>query len=275
MEENEQVTSEQPSGAQSNYQETPYSDASWEIVGELSDELEFIPMNLDVVSDSDLTVDPMFSDYGGLHGKGKVKRWHLPEDLAAQYEETGTAVSQEEEVVENIVSMTEDELEAMKKEIFEPGRIQGIEETASESAAKLGVVEESIKLVITDFFEQVTRSVEETQKEAVNLSLAISKKIIDTAVEINPEYIVPVLKQALDLSGTAMIQKVRVSPQDMEFIQLVGIAKHLTADQQEWSFEADPSIKAGCVVETSSGEIDFDLDAAWERIHESVVKIAR
>lgn len=275
MEGSEQPDIEDSTGAQSNYEETPYADASWEIVGELSDELEFIPMNLDVVSDKDLVVDPMFSDYGGRHSKAGGKRWHLPEDLASQFEETGSAIVEEIVEDENLVKLPQEELIALKKEAFEAGRLQGIEESAESSNSKLKAVEESLKTVVADFHDQVLRSLEETQSEAVNLAVMIAKKIIDTAVDINPEYIVQIVQQALDLSGTAIVHKVRVSPQDMEFIQLVGIAKHLSSAGQDWSFESDPSIKAGCVVETSSGEIDFDLDAAWERIEENVVKVRR
>lgn len=275
MTDNEQISADDQGGSQSSYQETPYADASWEIVGELRDELEFIPMDLDVVSDDGLQIDPMFGDYGGLQGKGKTKRWHLPEDLAGQYEESGSAALEEEEIQDDRISMTEEELTAIKQEAFQAGKLQALEEGASESNARLAAVEQSVQTVVADFTDQVMRSVEETQSEAVRLAIAISKKIIDTAVEINPEYILPIIQQALDLSGTSLVQKVRVSPQDLEFIQLVGIEKHLSTSTTDWTFEADPSIKAGCVVETTSGEIDFDLDAAWERIQDNVVKVLR
>jgi flagellar biosynthesis/type III secretory pathway protein FliH len=42
-----------------------------------------------------------------------------------------------------------------------------------------------------------------------------------------------------------------------------------------WSFVQDETIRAGCVVETSSGEVDFRLDQAWERIKDNVVKVLR
>jgi flagellar biosynthesis/type III secretory pathway protein FliH len=61
----------------------------------------------------------------------------------------------------------------------------------------------------------------------------------------------------------------------MEFIEVVGVKKNLRGFDGTWNFESDPTIKSGCVVESSAGEIDFQLDKAWERIQTAVVRAAR
>ena len=68
---------------QTTFVETPYEDASWEVVGEVADNSEFMPMEIEAIPASGQTiVDPMFADYGGFADGGEKKRWHLPEHLS-------------------------------------------------------------------------------------------------------------------------------------------------------------------------------------------------
>ena len=41
-----------------------------------------------------------------------------------------------------------------------------------------------------------------------------------------------------------------------------------------WTFEPDESIHIGCVVVTAAGEVDFNLDKAWERIRKQALSPA-
>jgi len=53
----------------------------------------------------------------------------------------------------------------------------------------------------------------------------------------------------------------------------MGIARMLKEYDGTWLFEADEGIKSGCVVETSAGVVDFQLDQAWERVAGNVVRV--
>ena len=89
---------------------------------------------------------------------------------------------------------------------------------------------------------------------------------------INPEYITQIVKEAVRSVGGASILRVRVSPEDMEFIKVVGLSEQLGELAKGWAFEADATIKSGCIVDSSAGEADFQLDRAWERIRAGVIK---
>lgn len=116
---------------------------------------------------------------------------------------------------------------------------------------------------------------QEVESRALELALAVSKKIVDTAVEINPEYLLSILKKGLELGVADKIKKIRVSPQDLEFIDLMGLRKNLKKAEDTWEFKADSSVSAGCILETDAGEIDFDLNAAWERLADKIVSISK
>lgn len=254
---------------QQDFVETPYEDASWPVVGEVQDTGEFLPMEIENIGKSTArVVDPMFADYGGFTSTGEQKRWHLPEHLSASIREEAV----EEEDTEDRVALTEQEIAAIKAEAFEKGKKEGFAQSEQAQQQRFAQMDKKVSAVLTDMGAQLREQIAVTEQSAVQLALAISKKIVGYAVEINPEYIAPLVTEALGLAGGAAVRKVRVSPEDMEFIQIVGIGKHLKAFDGSWQFEKDDSIRSGCIVETSAGEIDFQLDAAWDRIKENVVK---
>lgn len=253
-------------GSQASHKSTPYSDQHWEVVGERADNEHFELSQYEVVARTALAVDPMFADYGGRLGEGagaKVVVGTLSES------ESKSVIS---EPPPGSVLMREEELERLLQQRFEAGR----EEAAKESEEQLQQHHQQIETGLTTILEDLRRQLDEhctqVEKNAVQLALDISRKVIGQAVEINPEYLLAVIKEGLSLAKGASVKKIRVSPEDMEFIRVVGFGKEAGQLKGDWVFEGDPSIKAGCVIETSAGEIDFQLDKAWERIRESVVK---
>jgi flagellar assembly protein FliH len=259
--------------SQDNYEPTPYVDASWEIVGEPVETKEFSPMEIAVLPQTARYADPMFADYGGIPKESSNLRWHLPEELSA--EETQKRLQAERGPVIPTVTLTEEELEQIKQEVFLDGKLAGMEEAVSANTEKMAAIEQKLLELFNDLSKQIAENNLNTEKNAVHLALQIAHKMVGQAVEINPEYIVPIIKEALNLAGSAEIQKVRVSTQDLEFIQLLGIAKTLKDKDKAWEFVADDSIKAGCIIDTSAGEIDYQLDQAWERIKEQVLRVAK
>jgi len=251
-------------------EQAAYQDASWEIIGELSPQQDFTPIGLEEVESRESHVDPLFPDYGGSSGEEQDARWNLKKHLAGQ---PGTGVQTEEE--EGLLKLKEEELEAIKEEAREAGRQGALEEARQEQEGKIKQFEESMKTILDDLQTQINEHQQEIEKSAVELSLNIAHKLVGDSVEINPEYIVSIINEALGQVGTAVIKKVSVSPEDMEFIEVLGIRKLISAYDESWDFEADPTVKSGCIVETSAGEIDYQLDKAWDRIREHVVKVVR
>lgn len=255
---------------QQSFVESPYEDSSWEVIGEVTDSGEFLPMEIETIPAVDgRTVDPMFADYGGFTSTGEKKRWHLPEHLSGSVRADD---ADEVEDTEDRVALTEQEIAKIKADAAEQGKNAGFEAAEQANIKRQAEMEKRITGVLQDFSKQLKENLAATERSAVDLALAISQKIVGFAVEINPEYIIPVVNESLGLAGGATIRKVRVSPQDMEFIEIVGVAKNMKAFDGTWQFEKDDSIRSGCIVETSAGQVDSQLDVAWERIKESVVK---
>ena len=255
--------------SQAQYKETPYEDQSWEIVGTIEEHNEFVPMTINVLPRHMVMTDPMFRDFGGMSSAALHQRMHLPGHIA----QDGKAAQADPDAGK--VKIFPQELKALKRQSYDEGQRAGAARGEEESAAKLQAMQKSIQGVLQDLAQQLSQNLRSVEKNALDLALAVAEKMIGYAVEINPEYIGQLVHEALTHAGSAVVKRVRVSPQDMEFIEVVGIPKRLLEVDGGWRFEKDASIRAGCVVETSAGEIDFRIDQAWERLKDSVMKAAR
>jgi len=257
--------------SKTDYNATPYSDASWEVVGERQITDKFTPMDVDVLPTDAVFTDPMFEDYGGVDQSGSPKRWHLPQNLAYKPETT----EEHRREAEAELKRQEEELQAIRTEAYNSGLVDGAKQGQADAAKEIQANRVKTQTLIQDLQKQVREYLEATIKQSIELSLQVAKCIVESAVEVNPEYIVPLVREALQKSGGAVIRAVKVSPEDFEFIEFIGAPQITPEYDQSWHFEKDETIRSGCVVETSSGTVDFQLDAAWERIRDQVIKVIR
>ena len=146
-------------------------------------------------------------------------------------------------------------------------------ENEKQSEERLKAIEERYATLIEDMNTQIQEGIEGVERRAVEFAVQIAKKLVGAIVEVNPEYILGIIKEATKLTGGATIKTIRVSPQDLEFVKMLSPEKQFKEFDGSWSFQADETIHAGCVLETSSGEVELDLDKAWDRIKDSVVKV--
>ena len=169
--------------------------------------------------------------------------------------------------------MTEDELAQRLHEAEAQGFERGAAESTAQHEAQLAEARASIETMLQDLSAQYQERLRQIEANAISLSLKIAKKLLAAAVEFNPEYIVHIVREALEHAKTAAVQEVRVSPQDFEFIKILGIES--MKGFEHVPFVADESIRAGCIAQTSAGEIDYNLDDAFARIEEKIVQVCR
>lgn len=261
------------STSQKDYEPTAYEDSSWEVVGELVETKEFVPMPVQILPATTVYSDPMFADYGGIPENPEIQRWHLPDELLVSERRKRGPSETAQEIPQ--VSLTEQELATLKDSAYQEGRLAGVEEAASQSNERMAAIEKRISEIISDLSKQTDEHRLQTEKRAINLAIAIAHKLTHHSVEINPEYILPIIREGLGLAATAVVKTIKVSPQDLEFIQLMGISKILKERDDNWEFVADAGVRAGCILETSAGEIDFDLESAFARIKDQALKVIK
>jgi flagellar biosynthesis/type III secretory pathway protein FliH len=251
-----------------------FQKSQWEVVSDTPPSEAFTAMAVESLQEGDRPKDdPLFERYDDLFNEG----YGLSEDAGNDDEEP---YAQTERALEQMEIRYREEMEALKAEFaaeVEQTRIAAVElgrsEAREECEARLRMLSERYNSVIEDMNAQIRESVESIERRAVDFALQLSKKLIGTAVEINPEYVLDVIKEAVKLTGGANIKSIKVSPQDMEFLKMLSPERQFKEFDGSWSFQIDDSVRAGCVVETTAGQVDCDLEKAWERIREHVVKV--
>lgn len=258
---------------QATYTETPYSDAEWEIVGEPPTEQTFNPVQIEVLKSATKSTDPLFADYGGYSAqKGKQQRWHLPEELALKL--SGNAEAQEDRIARMVEENTAS-LAAMEKRAYATGHKAGVEEVEKKSQEHFKALSERMTGLLTDLNRQVQEQKAVTERQSVELAIELARQLTRATVEYNPEYILPIIKSGLEQAGGAMVRSVKVSKEDLEFLTLAGALAGLDGAGTKWHFVADDTVKSGCIVETTSGEIDLQIEAAFERAKNQILKAIR
>lgn len=238
---------------------TGFESASWEIVGESDLHPDFEMVQLQRVEVEVQKEDPLFKSL----------------DTSKKMMRAGVKYKKETDEKPQEPMITEVKARELIAEAEARGRAAALEEAKTQRDLELKALEERFLILIQTMSEENALRLQEIEKASLMVSLELSKKIIEQAVEINPEYLVDVLKQAIQSAGSASIKKVKVSPQDLEFIEIMGLSKKFKEFDGTWNFEADAAVKSGCVIETSAGEVDFNLEKSWERIAESVVRLIK
>lgn len=258
--------------SQVDYEETPYEASTWEIVGNYHPDRGFVPMTLDIVDESQLIVDPVFADYGGVLNGGD-KRLHLPESEAydfEKYEDKDEKKENEQDV--DLVKLKQEEIDNIKNEAYQNGFNDATNKYNLEKETLENKYEVEVKEVLDDLKTQLGSYKNELEKEALNLSINIASKILNTTIKENPDYILKVIHTALDSVKGANIKKIRVSPNSFEFLQGVNTKEEFSNIESNFEFVSDDTINKGCVVESSTGDANFNLDDAFERLVHGITK---
>jgi flagellar biosynthesis/type III secretory pathway protein FliH len=161
------------------------------------------------------------------------------------------------------VRINEDSLKIALKESYE----RGCADARREVAVLQEQLEERYRLLWEDMQTQLDESLRLNEARAVDLALQMAKRLVGDVVEQQREYIRHVIHEAIKVAAGAEISAIRVSPRDYDFLKLADYGdpkKFLSGTSLK--FISDESIRAGCVLVTSAGEVDYDLDSACERI---------
>lgn len=242
-----------------NFKPTPFRQSQWEVLDEIRHGKDFSPMELEIIP-TKYGVDPMFESFDDvLTGEAATSLYHGG----------GNSMDGDRQELEGTL-IDPAVLETQLREQYDSGFAAGRDE--GQRDAQLAIVEkyEQLSTRVHDIWStldsQMKNFVSETEKRAVELALAVARRILSTTAEVRPEYIVDIIRVGVAKLGAATPLKVRVSPQDMEFLEVVGLPPELSAQELGAQFIADDSVKSGCVIETDFGEIDLQLETMWRQI---------
>lgn len=249
--------------------ETPYVDTAWEIVGTRATILDFAPMELSVVKTAVRGADPMFEHFGADRVRAADDAaWHLP---VGERPDKPEAESQGGIDEETLMRMLEEKLEEGRK----LGAKEGYERAQLDIVEKYEVLAKQRAEFEEKLNSEVTRFLTNIERQSVKLAVSIAKKILDTTTHAKPEYIVEVIRVGLKSLGAAYPIRIRVSPEDLEFIQIIGLPPELSSHELGVEYVADEGLTSGCVIETDYGEVDLEIDRMWEQVAADLFEVSK
>lgn len=162
-------------------------------------------------------------------------------------------------------------LEGVRKEAYARGMQEGFAvglAKAKEYAAK----EQSQFSTVALAFEQALEAADQhIEEDVLGLALDIAKLMLKTKIAVNPEIILPVIRDAIHY--LPYVQKpaiILVHPEDARILR-DQLAEELS--EQAWQIQEDGNIeRGGCLVETGENKIDASNATRWKRISDALAQ---
>ncbi len=180
--------------------------------------------------------------------------------------------------------------ELLKRKATEEGRVAGreeglrdaarqIEQRAAEVsearvAERLGTMLPALQKLSDSLHRERQQWLHDWERAAVDLCVAVARKIVGRELEHCPELSRNVMARALQLATGSTRLTLRLHPADLERLGPHGddVVRSLSACR-DVTLAADPAIApGGCVVTTDAGEIDATIDTQLARIADELLQ---
>jgi len=152
------------------------------------------------------------------------------------------------------------------REGFKKGEKDGLESVRDRFDSIIKSFRESV-----DSLEKAKKSLRvSAEQEAVELALAIAKKILYHDVSINRDVILNIAKAALKKVVDRKRIKIRLAPSDFHYLSENKAQLGIEEDFEKVKLEEDQSITGGgCIIETNLGDIDARIESQLHVVEEA------
>lgn len=185
-------------------------------------------------------------------------------------------IEEAREEAQEIRKAAEEEARRIREEAASRGYQEGYQQAMQETEAeRMRAIEESEQM-IQEAVRQRNEILNSSEEMMVRLVMAVARKIVEKEVEQNPDIIINLVKNALDLVGSADSVKIIVSPRDFEY--LLNQQMYLTGPGQGaggMDLHTDIRITpGGCLVESETGTVDARLETRIQNIENALLDVA-
>ena len=153
----------------------------------------------------------------------------------------------------------------VERDAFAQGFAQG-ERSGAEAAAARG---EPLLQQLTQTIEELqglrAEMIYKTERQVVQLSIAIAKRIVHREISLDPELLSAMARVALDRLGDAATATIRLHPDD--YAATAGANRDARTESSVVRVVADPVVRrGGCLVQSEFGLIDMSADAQIQEL---------
>ena len=242
---------EQPGEEAGEYQFRQLSDISSDADGEFTSGLNVI--NMEEVLDEE--------------------RQRLSEETAAQSEELiSTARAQADEIISQANAQAED----IKRDAYEEGRAQGIEEGQNYAMQVLKEQEAALKQEFDQKMLELREQEKELEPHFASIVAALVEKLTGVVCKSKKDVIVHLIDNALHNLEKSKRIVLRVSKADIAMVSSKrGAFLKELKEGTELEITEDNSLSANqCIIETDNKIVDCSLDAQLDSLREQIKMIA-
>lgn len=158
--------------------------------------------------------------------------------------------------------------DAGKKAGYMEGFMQGEQTVRREMDSAVQQAAEEAANIIAEANRQAQLTILSTEKQILNLAVAIAEKILAYELDTNSQAVVSIVKKALDKVRDQTQITIRINPADFA---IVIAAKHefeaILQREQSVEFSADQTVsRGGCVIDSAFGSIDAQKETQMQAI---------
>lgn len=154
----------------------------------------------------------------------------------------------------------------------EMGRKLAMDQATIDFAGKHADVVKAFTSALCDFQAQRRTLCAEMERDVVALAGAIARRVVKTAVEVDPSCVCANIREALQLISEKNGLEIRLAPTDLEQARQFAGEYLSTQDLERVRFVADETVEGGgALLRTPGGEIDAALQTQFVRILDEIL----
>jgi flagellar assembly protein FliH len=174
-----------------------------------------------------------------------------------------------------LLGPSEEELAAIREQArlegYDDGHGAGYADGLAIGRAEAGKELEHLQAIALEFSGALAAADETIAADVLDLALHLAKSMLRTALEIKPELVIPVVREAIEY--LPVLQQPAVLMLNPADVALVRDAIGEELDKGGWRVVQDPSIaRGGCKVDTATNQIDAQVGTRWERLTHALGK---
>ncbi|WP_164931433.1 FliH/SctL family protein [Longirhabdus pacifica] len=168
-------------------------------------------------------------------------------------------------------------IEQCRQEAAEEGYKDGFQKAEGNVQEQYADTLEQAASIIQYAHKQKQSIIDEAEPFLVEVSIAIAEKVMNKELEANSEWILDMIKHALEKQREKGIISVCVSPSHYQYINDAKEELKLNMDAQtELQVVPDYSVKdAGCIIRSSNGSIDATIDTQLKEVKQKLMQVAK
>ena len=195
--------------------------------------------------------------------------------------EAKRVIAEAEEKAQKILTESQEEIQLLKERILQEAREeadkttneirekafdQGKKEAMAKAAADATAIREQARSVLRQAEEIRRQTLESVEAEIVRLSIEIAEKVVSVKLNMHPQVVVDIAKEAINMLHERDSVVLFVNPSETTLFEAKreDLIKQLSP-KGELHIIGDHEISpGGCVAETEHGRVDATIESRWE-----------